>query len=125
MASSGRTTVSPDEFDERLTDILSRDKWIIDGNYLRTLPLRLRQCNTVFLFDLPVDECLDGAMQRLGKDRVDMPWTDDQLDDEFRQWILDFPTAQMPVIELLLENFNGEIVRFYSREESDCFIANL
>lgn len=48
-----RTNVSREEFDRRLSEILSGEKWIIDGNYQRTLELRLRECDTVFLFDLP------------------------------------------------------------------------
>lgn len=86
-----RTTVNREEFDEQLDSLLDGDRWIIDGNYIRTLPLRLFRCDTVFMFDLPLEVCLAGAEERLGKERVDMPWTDTVLDEEFRQWILDFP----------------------------------
>ena len=47
-----RTTLTREEFAERLQEILSGDKWIIDGNYLHTLSMRLDRCDTVFLFDL-------------------------------------------------------------------------
>lgn len=33
-----RTTVSEEIFDEQLNVLLQKEKWIIDGNYLRTLP---------------------------------------------------------------------------------------
>ena len=39
-----KTTCSAEEFDEKLNQILVQDQWIIDGNYARTLPLRLDQC---------------------------------------------------------------------------------
>lgn len=32
-----KTNVSREEFDQKLSDILKQDKWIIDGNYGRTL----------------------------------------------------------------------------------------
>lgn len=122
-----RTTVSREEFDRQLAQILSGDEWIIDGNYLRTLPVRIRECDTVFLFDLPLAECLRGAEQRLGIDRPDMPWTDTEMDPEFRQWIMDFLEMQLPVIDIILENHKDDvrIVRFRSRAAADEFLSQL
>lgn len=118
-----RTTVSREEFDEKLNEIMADEEWIIDGNYLRTLPMRLGEADTVFFLDIPVDTCLAGAIARLGKQRPDMPWQDSELDEDFRQWILDFPTYQLPIIEIFLESYKGKIIRFTSREEADNFIA--
>lgn len=47
-------------FPKELKEILMRDKWIIDGNYNRTLETRLKYCDTVFLMDFPLDICLAG-----------------------------------------------------------------
>lgn len=58
---------------------MSRDKWIIDGNYMYTLPMRLNRCDTVFFFDLPLDLCLAGAEERLGKRCEDMSWIDNEM----------------------------------------------
>lgn len=120
-----RTTVSSEGFDATLSEIMNKDQWILDGNYLRTMPLRLEKADTVFFFDLPLDVCLSGAIERLGKERVDMPWKDDVLDEEFRQWIMDFPETQLPIINLLLESYGGNIVRFTSRQEADEYIERL
>lgn len=120
-----RTTISREEFDERLKEIMADDKWILDGNYIRTLPMRLAKADTVFFFDLPVKTCLQGVTERLGQERPDMPWHDNMLSDDFRQWILDFPTDQLPVIKFLLESYQGYVIRFTSREEADNFIAAL
>jgi adenylate kinase family enzyme len=120
-----RTTVSTEEFDTALSEIMNHDRWILDGNYLRTLPMRLEKADTVFFFDLPLDVCLSGAIERLGKERVDMPWKDDVLDEEFRQWITDFPETQLPIINLLLESYGSNVVRFTSRQEADEYIERL
>ena len=120
-----RTVVDFQEFDEKLEKILAVERWIIDGNYLRTLPLRLDYADTVFFFDLPLEVCLSGAEERLGKPREDMPWHDDKLDEDFRQWILDFPYRQLPVIKLLLDTFSGKVIRFKTRREADEFISGL
>lgn len=47
-----RTTVSREEFDMRLSEIMKQEKWIIDGNYKRTLPVRLKEADTVFFLTI-------------------------------------------------------------------------
>lgn len=120
-----RTTVSCEEFDDRLTEIMNEEEWIIDGNYLRTLRMRLDKADTVFFFDIPVETCLAGATARLGEERPDMPWNDSELSEDFRQWIIDFPTVQLPAIEFLLEYYEGEVVRFTSRHDADDYVKGL
>ncbi len=122
-----RTTISREEFDARLEEIFTTDKWIIDGNYQRTLERRLQVCDTVFLLDFPLEQCLAGAMERVGRQREEMPWFEESFDEEFRQCILDFPEIQLPKIYLLLEQYGKgkEIVIFRSRDEADMYIDSL
>lgn len=122
-----RTTLSRDEFATRLEMITSGNEWIIDGNYLHTMPFRLQNCDTVFFFDLPTDVCLAGAEERIGKEREDMPWRDDTMNEEFRQWIIDFPMQQLPVINSLLSEYKEKvkIIVFHTREEADNFINSI
>lgn len=120
-----RTTLPPEEFDERLKEILMRDSWIIDGNYSRTLPIRLKEADIVFFFDIPVDICLTGAIERLNHERVDMPWHDTELNEDFCQWILDFPKDRLPLIEEILSHYSGSVYRFSTREQADEFISTL
>ena len=121
------TNISRKEFDEKLSSIISRDSWIIDGNYQRTLETRIKACDTVFLFDLPTEVCVEGALSRIGKKREDMPWFENELDPEFRQWIESFRANQLPEVYRLLEKYkNGwEIVVFRTREQADKFIEKL
>lgn len=60
-----QTTVSAEEFDASLQAILQHDRWIIDGNYQRTLEVRFEACDTVFLLDLPLPLCLESARSRI------------------------------------------------------------
>lgn len=80
-----RTTVSKEEFDRRLERLLREETWILDGNYQRTLEVRLRACDTVFLLDLPLEVCLSSVEGRVGQAREDMPWVEEEFDPEFRQ----------------------------------------
>lgn len=120
-----RTTVSKEEFDAKLREIIQQDSWIIDGNYLRTMECRLDACDTVFFLDYPLEICLEGAKARIGTVREDMPWVETEFDEEFRQWILDFPKDQIPVIYDLLKKYGTEkeIVIFKSRDEAEKFLC--
>ena len=119
-----RTHISREEFDERLSGIFALDSWIIDGNYSRTVESRISACDTVFLFDLPTEVCLMGAIARLGKKRCDMPWIDTELDPKFRKEIEDFRSKNLPTVYALLEKYKEgkTVVIFKSREDADAFI---
>lgn len=121
-----RTTVSREEFDRRLCGIMSSDKWIIDGNYNRTLEMRFEKCDAVFLLDFPTEVCLAGAAERIGKKREDMPWTENELDGEFKQWILDFPRDGLPKIYELISKYKDKkaIYIFRSREDIKDYFEN-
>lgn len=120
-----RTTVSKEEFDAKLREIIRQDSWIIDGNYLRTMESRLEACDTVFFLDYPLEICLEGAKARIGTVREDMPWVETEFDEEFRQWILDFPKDQIPVIYELLKKYEREkeVIIFKSRDEAEKFLC--
>lgn len=122
-----KTNVTREEFDGALDSIVSGDRWIIDGNYQRTLETRLKKCDAVFLFDLPLDVCFSGAKSRIGTKRDDMPWVEDEFDGEFRQWIIDFPKTKLPAIYELLDKYRGgkSIRIFKSREEADAYLKSL
>ena len=122
-----RTTVSRAEFDKKLSNILKLDEWIIDGNYQRTLPIRFERCTQVFLFDLPAEQCLQGAASRIGQAREDLPWIETEFDPEFRQYILDFHKVQIPTIYELLDKYKESrtITIFHSRKEADDWIGNM
>lgn len=117
-----RTHISREEYDARLSEILALDRWIIDGNYSRTIECRIAACDTVFLFDMPVEVCLEGAISRLGRERYDMPWIDTELDPNLKREIEEFPHKNLPRIYDLLKKYSDKnIIVFKSREEVDEF----
>ena len=122
-----RTTVCRQVFDERLHEIVAQAEWIIDGNYQRTLPLRFEACTDVFFLDFPLELCLQGAASRVGQIREDLPWVEREFDKDFRQYILDFPKDQLPVIYSLLDKYRSSrnITVFHSREEADAWLSRL
>ena len=122
-----RTTVDRYIFDRKLKEIVLKDKWIIDGNYGRTLEMRIQACEAIFLLDFSVEECLAGAESRIGKQRVDMPWIETEFDGEFRQWIIDFPKNELPIVYKLLDRYKSEkiIYIFHSRADIDDYFLKI
>ncbi|MCQ2477457.1 MAG: adenylate kinase [Clostridia bacterium] len=122
-----KTHIPREEFDRRIKEIFSTDKWIIDGNYNRTIEVRLEQCDTVFLFDLPVEICLQGVSERIGKGRYDLPWLEKEPDPEFEKSIREFPETSLPKIYNLTEKYKDkkQIIVFKLREEADFYLSDL
>lgn len=122
-----RTHISRDEFDERLGELLPQESWIIDGNYSRTLERRIKASDTVILFDLPTEICLEGVISRIGKPREDMHWCDTSPDSLLIRSIETFKEKELPHIYDLIDKYRDgkNIVIFESRAEADNFIEYL
>lgn len=122
-----RTNITTEKFDAKLNKIITKDRWIIDGNYQRTLEVRLTACDTVFMLDYPLEICLSGVEARIGKKREDMPWVEKEFEEEFRQWIIDFHKEQLPQIHELLDKYQTEknIVIFRSRAQAENYLKSM
>ncbi len=119
-----KTHISREEFDQRISEIFATPQWVIDGNYNRTVEMRLKECDTVFLFDLPTEVCLNGATERLGKGRYDLPWIEKELDPEFESFIKDFAEKHLPRIYELIDKYkdNRNVFVFKTRKEADDYL---
>ena len=118
-----KTTVEKSVFLERLSAVLEKDEWIIDGNYASTVELRMAACDTVIFLDYPLNVCLDGIKERLGKPRSDMPWIETEEDAEFIEFIKSYNEQQKPGMLKLFEKYcDKNIIIFRSREQADAFL---
>lgn len=122
-----KTTVENKVFDQRLEEAMARTQaWILDGNYGRTLEMRLERCTQVFFLDLPVEVCLESVRARRGTVRPDIPWVETEEDPEFMEYIRTFPQKQRPKI-LALREKHGEKpwVVLRSRGQMDAYLRGL
>ena len=118
-----KTTVEKSVFLERLSAVLEKDEWIIDGNYGSTMELRMAASDTVIFLDYPLNVCLNGIKERFGKPRSDMPWIETEEDSEFIEFIKNYNEQQKPkVLELLKKYGDKNIIILKSREQVDAFL---
>ena len=118
-----KTTVENSVFLERLSTVLKKDEWIIDGNYGSTMEMRMAACDTVIFLDYPLEVCLEGIKERRGRPRSDMPWIETEEDSEFIEFIKNYNEQQKPkVLELLKKYSDKNIIILESREQSDAFL---
>ena len=119
-----KTTVEKSVFLARLSAVLEKGEWIIDGNYSSTMELRMAACDTVVFLDYPPDVCLGGVKERRGKSRSDMPWIETEEDTEFIEFIKSFEVQQRPrILELLDKYKEKDVFVFRSREQADAFLS--
>jgi len=86
-----------DAFDAALAQVVLQDEWIIDGNYSRTLDVRLAHADTALMLDFPRALCLYRTLKRAllyrGVVRPDMaPGCPEKVDWEFLRFVWDYPT---------------------------------
>ena len=91
----GWVEMEKDAFDERVRQELRKDKWIMDGNFNRTMPERLQYCDTVIYLDFSRWACLMGVLKRVittyGTVRPDMgEGCPERFDLEFLKWVWSF-----------------------------------
>ena len=127
----GWQNVSMEEFDARLENALKLDKWIIDGNYSRTMETRLQHCDTVIYLDFSRWTCLTGWIRRVirnwGHARPDMgEGCAEWFDPEMAKWIWDFnKNNRERYYRLLNETDNIEKIVLKNRRAVKRFLKSL
>ena len=110
---SGWVESTKEEFDQKLDAVLMEDKWIIDGNYSRTLEKRLQRADTVIFLDYPTLTCLYRVFKRVmknrGKTRIDMAeGCPERFNFEFMRYVFSFRRKNRKKILSLLDKAEGK-----------------
>ena len=127
----GWINIPREEFNILLREELKKDKWIIDGNYDRTLEERLKSCDTVIYLDYSRRTCILGVLKRVlssyGKVRPDMAeGCPEKIDLEFMKWIWNFNKEHRDKFyKILKEEKDKQIYIFRNRKQCNDFIKNL
>jgi len=127
----GWVSISQEEYDALHRAELAKDRWIIDGNFDRTIPERLARCDTVIYLDFPRITCLLGVIKRIlttyGTVRPDMgEGCPERFDWEFVCWVWNFNKNKRERNYRLLSEVEGvDIIIFKNRRQVERFLQNL
>jgi adenylate kinase family enzyme len=124
---------TPDpEWDRVIADLSAGERWIMDGNYGRTLPGRLAAADTVIFLDLPRIVCtwriLKRQLRYVGRVRPDAAkGCPERLTWEFVSWVWTYPARRRPGILERLDavRLTRRIVILRNQREVERFLAQL
>lgn len=119
-----------DQFAALQHDLVAGPRWIIDGNYASSLPIRLRAADTVIFLDLPARSCLAGIAQRRlrhGRGQHDAIGVYDRITWNFVRYVIGYRRQMGPrVRSLIAENAGGaEVVVLRSRRSARRYLAGV
>ena len=110
--------------------MLAGERWIIDGNYGSTMPMRIARADTVVWLDYPTSLCLGRVFKRWwryrGTARPDMTeGCPENLNLEFLLYVLNFRNAWQARNAAALEEFTGTIHRFTDPADTERWSGSL
>lgn len=122
--------LSQDEFTVRQHTLVAEPRWLLEGNYASTLPIRLAAADTVIFLDLPAITCLSGILQRRWRYRGGQHAQDgvyDRITFNFVRYIWSYRKIMRPKVRRLLDEHGGKarLITFTSRRQAARFVAQL
>ena len=123
--------VPKEEFEALLSAEVVKPEWIIDGNYNRTIPLRLQYCDTVIYMDFSRVKCIYGVLKRVikgyGKSRSDMGGNcPERFDFEFLKFVWNFNKKNRKrYYEMLEAQKTAQVIVLKNRRQAARFLQNI
>ena len=116
----------------QVEELVTGERWIIDGNFGGTMELRLAHCDTAIFLDLPRHLCVWGVLKRVMQSREgarpDMAeGCGEKIDIPFLKWVWDFPARSRPVVLERLKRVEGraKIITLKYRREVEAYLTSL
>jgi adenylate kinase family enzyme len=111
-------------------DLVARARWIIDGNYASSLPIRLEVADTVVFLDLPAWACLWGIIRRRlrhGGGQHDAIGVYDRITWNFVRYIAGYRKQMAPRVRQLIVGHAGDaqVVVLRSRRAARRYLATV
>jgi adenylate kinase family enzyme len=126
----GWVEASAAEFRVKVEAIVAEPRWIIEGNYLRTLPLRLARAERLYLLDYPPRIYRWRVLKRVvcgyGRTRADMaPRCPEKWDLEFAMYVWRFHRDYRLQLLAMVESSGLPVVRFAQPREAAAYLRGV
>ena len=109
---------------ERDNIILSKsndEKWIIDGNYNKTLQDRLEKADLIIWLDYSTFAQLKGIFKRifknLGKDKPELPGCKERLNFTFVKYVCSYNKKKRPIVLNMLKNIPEDKLLVFKKQK--------
>lgn len=120
-----------EDWDRRVVELSAGEAWIQDGNYSRTIGLRLPYAEAAVLVDPPPWTCVARLLTRrvesMRRDRPDLPDDcSDQLSLDFVWWVASYRWRNRPrVLRRLAEHPHVQLTTLRSNRDVERFLESL
>ncbi|AKG36157.1 DNA topology modulation protein [Paenibacillus durus] len=121
-----------DEWDQIVEKFTNEDQWIIDGNYSRTMDIRIKKADLIIFLDMPRLLCMYRIIKRRikyhKKARPDMnEGCPEKLDWEFVKWVWNYrKRSRMNTIKKLEHiRENQQVIIVKTRRQVEEWIESL
>ncbi len=128
----GWLETSTTEWITKQQSLIKKERWIIDGNYLQTMDIRLQAADTIILLDFPRILCLWRVVRRYlryrGTVRSDMAdGCVERLNWDFLLYVWNFAHSQRRSILSKIRPYQSykQVMIFYHPQQVNSFLSQL
>lgn len=118
------------EFAAQQHTLVAEPRWLIEGNYASSLPIRLARADTVIFLDVHALTCLAGIAQRRRRYRGGQHTKDgvfDRITWSFIRYIWNYRKTMRPKVRQLLDDHGraATLITLTSRRQASRFLTRL
>ena len=117
------------EMEEKVNEMLTKNSWIIDGNFLNNASNRFSECDTVFFLDLNRFICMRSVIKRhkkyKGKHRDSRSdYCDEKLSLSYLKWVVKdfYKTSRKVILNFIKENPEKNIIVLKTRKQVNRYL---
>ena len=118
------------ERDKIIEEKAEQDKWIIDGNYNKTLKTRLDNVDLIIWLDYSTIAQIKGVLKRYvqnhNKEKEEIPGCKERFNLKFYKYVITYNKKKRPeVIKMLKEIPNEKMIIFRKQKDLNKWLENI